>query len=105
MQIQVNTDNQTEGSASLTDEVQVIIEEKFSHFADRITRVEVHLNDENSHVRSGGDDKGCQIEVRLAGMEPISVSDHSTSHDLALRGAANKMKHMLETTLGKLATH
>jgi len=105
MQIQVNTGSQTPGSEELTRRVNDLIHHRLSRFADRITRVEVHLTDENSASKSGGNDKRCQIEVRLAGMQPISVTDHADSHELALNGAAGKMSRLIESTLGRLASH
>ena len=102
MQIQVNTGSQTKGSADRSDDVEALIEERLSRFADRITRAEVHLNDENSASKEGRNDKRCQIEVRIAGMQPISVTDHADSNDEALHGAADKMMRLLETTVGKL---
>jgi ribosome-associated translation inhibitor RaiA len=102
MQIQVNTGSQTSGSADWSSDIEAVIEDKLGRFADRITRAEVHLNDENSASKQGGNDKRCQIEVRIAGMQPISVTDHADSHDEALHGAADKMVRLLETTVGKL---
>ncbi len=102
MHIQINTDSQTEGSAGLADDAQALIADKLSRFANRITRAEVHLTDENSAVKSGSNDKRCQIEVRIAGLQPISVTDYADSHDRALRNAAGKMQRLIETTLGKL---
>ena len=102
MQIQVNTGSQTQGSADWSNDIEALVEDKLGHFADRITRVEVHLNDENSASKEGGNEKRCQIEVRVAGMQPVSVTDHADSHDEALDGAADKMVSLLETTFGKL---
>ncbi|MBK7404161.1 MAG: HPF/RaiA family ribosome-associated protein [Phycisphaerales bacterium] len=102
MQIQVNTGSQTRGSAGWSSEIKAVIEETLSRSADRITRAEVHLNDENSASKEGGNDNRCQIEVRVAGMQPISVTNHADSHDEALRGAADKMVNLLDTTFGKL---
>lgn len=102
MQIQINTGSQTQGSAHWSNDIATVIEEQLSRFADRITRAEVHLNDENSASKEGGNDKRCQIEVRIAGMQPISVSDQADSHNAALQGAADKMVSLLETTFGKL---
>jgi len=102
MHIQVNTGSQTEGSAELTRYIQVLLADKLSRFADRITRAEVHLTDENSASKSGGNDKRCQIELRMAGMQPISVTDRADSHDQAVNGALGKMQNLIETTLGKL---
>ncbi len=102
MLIQVNTDSQIPGSAELTQSVQALIQDKLGRFAGRITRVEVHLNDENSTGKSGGHDKRCMVEVRMAGMDPISTADSGASHDAALRGATNKMQSQIETIVGKL---
>lgn len=101
MLIQVNTDSQTLGTADLTRRVQAVIEDKLSRFADRITRAEVHLADDNGMDKAGGSDKRCLIEVRLAGMDPISATDRGASHDQALRGAVNKMHSQLDSIGGK----
>lgn len=102
MTIHVNTDSQTKGSADWSTEIESLIQEKFNRFAARITRVEVHLNDENSASKSGGNDKRCQVEVRIAGRQPISVTDHADSQDQALHSAVDKMINLIETTFGKL---
>jgi hypothetical protein len=105
MVIQVNTGSQTPGSASLTEYIDNLIHDEFDRFADRITRVEVHLTDVNSAAKLGGDDKRCQIEVRMSGKQPISVTDHADSHELAMNGAAGKMLRLIESTLGKHDSH
>ncbi len=102
MLIQVNTDHTTHGSADLTHAVQALIEDKLGRFEDRITRVEVHLDDENGSDKTGGHDKRCMIEVRMAGRQPISTTDHAASHDQALHGAAGKMHSQIETIVGKI---
>jgi len=102
MIIQVNTDSQTQGTADLTRSVQMLLESKLERFSSRITRAEVHLTDDNGSGKAGGIDKRCMIEVRMAGMDPIIATDRGSSHDTALRGAANKMQSQLETIVGKL---
>ncbi|MBX3360170.1 MAG: HPF/RaiA family ribosome-associated protein [Phycisphaeraceae bacterium] len=102
MLIQVNTDNQTQGTADLQRSVEAVIEDRLGRFADRITRAEVHLTDENGTGKSGGNDKRCLIEIRLAGKDPISATDYGASHDIALRGATAKMQSQLETIVGKI---
>lgn len=102
MLIQVSTDNQTPGTADLQRSVEAVIEDKLGRFADRITRAEVHLSDENGTGKSGGNDKRCLIEIRLAGKDPISATDFGASHDVALRGAISKMQSQLDTIVGKL---
>ncbi len=102
MQIQVNTDNQTEGSAELTLKVESTLESELPRFSDRITRVEVQLSDENGSQKSGDSDKRCVLEARLTGMQPIKVSADGSSVEQALDGAANKLEKTLKRTLGRL---
>ncbi|MBX3318154.1 MAG: HPF/RaiA family ribosome-associated protein [Phycisphaeraceae bacterium] len=102
MRIQVNTDSQTPGTADLERSVEFVIVEKLGRFAERITRVEVHLTDENGTGKSGGNDKRCMIEVRMAGKEPVTATDRGATHDVALRGATAKMQSQLDTIIGKL---
>lgn len=104
MLVQVNTGRHLNGSEDLNTRVQDLVERKLRRFAERITRVEVHLNDENTPQKSGSHDKRCQIEVRLAGMQPASVSHHSETHERALDGAVDKIQHLLSSTLGKQAS-
>lgn len=102
MQIQVNTDNQIDGTAAMISYCQAIVQDKLERFGDRITRVEVHLTDVNGRKKAGGNDKRCLLEVRLAGLQPISVTDHGNTQDQALRGAVGKMQSLIDSTLGKL---
>ncbi|MGE0333345.1 MAG: HPF/RaiA family ribosome-associated protein, partial [Ramlibacter sp.] len=67
-----------------------------------ITRVEVQLSDENSGAK-GAADKRCTLEARLAAHQPVAATHHAENQDLAFRGATDKLLHLLEHTLGKLA--
>ena len=102
MQITVNTDNHIHGSVELTRRVEAVLEDSLGRFAERITRVGVHLSDENSRQKSGDEDKRCVIEARLAGLQPIIVSDDGSSAAQALDGAADKLVKILDRTLGRL---
>ena len=102
MQIQVNTDNRTEGSEGLTLQVEGVVESALGRFGDRITRVEVHLSDENGSQKSGDHDKRCVMEARLAGLQPITVSEDGSSLEQAIDGAVNKLEKTLNRTLGRL---
>ena len=48
MQIQVNTDDNVEGREALARRVEAEVSQTLSHFSDQVTRVEVHLSDEDS---------------------------------------------------------
>jgi len=101
MQIQVNTDNHIKGREDVVRLVHSCLEGAVGRFADRITRVEVHLSDTNSH-KSGGDDKRCVLEARLAGLQPLAVSHQATTIELAVTEAADKLERSVESTLGRL---
>jgi paraquat-inducible protein B len=100
LQIQLNSDNHITGSASLQQRVEQVLEQELKHLADRVTRVEVHLNDVNSG-KSGDSDKRCQLEARLAGMQPISVEHFAPTLELALNGAAAQLARALGNSQGK----
>ena len=104
MKVQINTDNHTDGTGGRSAGIEAFVEERLGRYASRLTRVEVHLSDANSQVRAGGNDKECRIEVRPNGLQPMTVRDQGDTHDQAMRGAINKMKNMLDSTLGKLET-
>ncbi len=102
MQIQVNTDSNIEGDNALNRQVETTLRETLDHFSKHITRVEVHLRDENSASKSGTEDKRCLLEVRLRDHQPIAVSHHASTLDQAVDGAAKKMKRLLVSTFGRL---
>ena len=104
MKILVRTDNHIKGTEALARQVESVVEDTLSRFADRVTRAEVFLSDETSAAK-GGEDMRCLIEVRLAGMQPLSASDQSDSLIAAVNGAARKVETLLDRTLGKRNRH
>ncbi len=101
MQIQVNTDNHIHGREAIVALVETSLEGAVGRFRDRITRVEAHLSDTNSH-KTKGDDIRCVLEARLAGHQPIAVTHQAATVELALSGAADKLERSVESTLGRL---
>jgi len=102
MQIQINTDNNIEGTERLAQQVAPVVRDALERFSEQITRVEVHLSDQNSDKKFGAEDKRCLLEARLAGLQPISVSHHAATLEQAVDGAVEKLKRSLESTLGRL---
>ncbi|MEG4325825.1 HPF/RaiA family ribosome-associated protein [Microcoleus sp. herbarium5] len=102
MKVQLNTDANIEGNEALSQQVEAIINNTLDRFSQHITRVEVHLSDENSSEKFGANDKRCLIEVRLANHQPIAASDQGQILQQSISGAAEKMKKLLDTTIGKL---
>ncbi len=102
MQVQINTGHNIEGHEALGTYVSGVVEESLSRFSDRLTNVDVHLSDENSDKKGGGDDMRCMIEVRLAGSQPLAVTHQAKILDQAVDGAAEKLTHLIEHTIGRL---
>ena len=70
-------------------------------FAEQITRVEVHLSDENG-LKTGDDDVRCMIEARVEGRPPTAVTHRAGSVDEAVNGAAGKLTRLLGSTVDRL---
>ena len=104
MQILVDTDHNVEGSEQFSHHVETEVRNALHRYADQITRVEVHLSDENG-AKSGSKDKRCLMEARPAGHQPLTVSNDAATLQAAFDGAAKKMTHLLESTLGRLHHH
>lgn len=102
MQIQINTDRNIEGGETLAAQIRGVAESALSRFSDRITRVEVHLSDENSNKKGGQDDIRCMMEARLEGRKPVAVAHQAATVDQAVDGAADKLTGLLDSTLGRL---
>lgn len=100
MQIQLNTDKHIIGSPELQARVESMLRQELKHLVNDITRIEVHLNDENS-LKGGASDKRCQLEARVAGMQPVSARHHAPSVELAITGAAEQLARALRSTLEK----
>ncbi|WP_304640210.1 HPF/RaiA family ribosome-associated protein [Pseudomonas sp.] len=100
MQVQVNS-NHIQGSETLQEWVGSAVTSELSRFEELLTRVEIHVSDENAH-KGGDQDKRCQIEFRPKGHQSMSVSHKAESLRLAVDGAAVKARHALEHLTGKL---
>lgn len=104
MQFQFNSDSSVMGTENVAARIEEMMRDKLARFEDRLTRVEVHVSDENAH-KHGADDKTCTIEARPRGGRPIGVTEHASKVDDAARKAANTMAQRLERVLGKEARH
>lgn len=102
MQIQVNTDTHIDGSKGLTAHVEAVVERTLRHVRDHVTRVEVHLSDENAG-KAGAGDKRCLIEARLLHHPPVAVAHVADNLHQTIDAAADKLKAALQATLGRIA--
>jgi len=86
--------------AELTRQVESVVESALGQFGDRITRVEVHLSDENSSHKTHGDAMRCRMEARPAAREPVTAD--GATLDLVIKDAAGKLEKLLDSTFGRL---
>ncbi|MBK1720792.1 HPF/RaiA family ribosome-associated protein [Thiocystis violacea] len=100
MQIQINTDRHIEGHERLTTWASGVVEQALSRVSDRITRVVVHLSDENAD-KSGRHDQQCTMEARLEGRQPVAVTHQAASMDQAVKGATEKLTGAIESIIGR----
>ncbi|MFU8832244.1 MAG: HPF/RaiA family ribosome-associated protein [Wenzhouxiangella sp.] len=101
MLIQINTDDNINQSDALPERTEATIRNVLDRFADQVTRVEVHLSDENSDKKSGNADMRCLLEARLEGLQPVAVTETAATVAQAVDGAAHKMRRRLDSTLGR----
>lgn len=102
MLIQLNTDRNIAGDAEMARQVEAVVRDGLDRLSAHITRVSIHLSDENSDKASGPDDMRCLLEARLAGLQPISVSHQAATVEQAVDGAVGMLQRALESTLGRL---
>jgi len=100
VQVQINTDHNIQQDEVLEAWATGIVESALAHSSDHITRVEVHLSDENG-AKSGPHDKRCVMEARLEGRKPVAVTDHAATLDKAVHETAGKLARMIESTVGR----
>lgn len=101
MQIQINTDKNIDGNERLINFYTSEIQNELDRYEEKITRVEVHLGDENS-AKSGLNDKKCLIEIRIANMQPVVVTNFGDTIEKAFSGSIEKAKKVLEGNFEKL---
>jgi len=104
MKVLLNTDNYVSGNEEKNAPLIEMVSKELSRFSDQITRVEIHLSDENGY-KTGKNDKKCVIEARLEGLQPVAVTNLADSHYDAVKGASEKLKSALDSMIGKLRNY
>lgn len=105
MIVQIHTNPDIEGTQQLTSEVEAVVAGAVGRFADRVSRVQVHIGDENSSAKRGSNDKRCMMEARIDGAAPIAVTEFAPTVEQALNGAAGKLERSLDSRLGRQRDH
>jgi ribosome-associated translation inhibitor RaiA len=101
MLVQIHTDPNIQSDAALTAQVEAVVADTLQRFSDRVSRVLVHLGDENGH-KGGSNDKRCMMEARLEGRPPIAVTQQASTLNEAIDGAAEKLSRSMDKMLGRL---
>jgi len=101
MKIQLNTDKNIKNTLKFESFVSEKLNGSFKRFANKITRIEVHITDQNADKKST-DDIQCRLEARLEGLKPIVVASKNSSKEKALNDAIKKLKATLDSVMGKL---
>jgi ribosomal subunit interface protein len=99
MQILVNPGD-VKSSDAVEQHVLDEVDGALKRFADRITRVEVHLRDLNAN--KSGVAKRCTMEVRLAGLQPIAVESDADDLYQAIRATAGKLERAVRNKVERL---
>ena len=101
MQIQISSDKNISMHHKLSNLIRSDLNRILNRFKDEITRVEVHLSDENGD-KAGAQDKRCRLEVRPKRHQSLIVTNDSSDIQTSVTGAANKMQRLLVTTFGRI---
>ena len=98
-QIQIHYSG-TDRSDALDAQVRERIESDLQRFGSRVTRVEVHLTDENAD-KGGPQDKKCVMEAHPAAMQPVAVTHHGSDLFHVARESSEKLGRLLARRFDK----
>lgn len=101
MTIQFNADNNLTVREGFREKLDSMLNGELDRFDDLITRLEVHLSDENGG-KPGQEDKKCLLEARVKGKDPIAVTALAANYETAVADAAEKLKKTLDKMVDKM---
>lgn len=101
MKIQYNTDKTISGEERNEEYFSTLIAGELERFQSHITRIEVHLTDQNGK-KEGQNDIRCLLEARLEGRPPVVASEQTDTVANAVSGALDKLKASLVTITGRM---
>jgi hypothetical protein len=99
MQVEVRSNTGGTDKAEWFSSIAEDVKNGLQRYGNRLTRVEVHLSDENGP--KSGNDCRCAMEARPVGRPPLAVTHHASNFDEAVQGAIEKLDRLLASTFGK----
>jgi len=100
MKIQINTDDNIQGHERLANQVSSTVEQALQRYKGQITRVEVHLSDQNAN-KNGPHEQRCMVEARLEERQPVTATAVGATLPQAVQEAADKLARLLDTQIGR----
>lgn len=104
MTIQFNTDKTVKWDERHDGHFNALIAEGLKRYSSHISRIEVHISDENG-AKEGINDIRCLMEARLEGRQPIAITATANSEELAITDALGKLNASLKTTIGRMTEY
>ena len=101
MQIQINPGDIT-ATPPIEERIQQDVDHAMRYHREQVTRVEVHLHDENGP--KAGKDMRVVMEARLAGHQPLTVDCTAVDLYTAIKEAANKLERAVKSHLERHET-
>ena len=104
MTIQFNSAHSVNANEKLKAPIIAILSEKLNRFSGHISRLDVHLSDENGN-KEGFTDKRCLLEAHIDGAQPIITKNHANTYELAAEGAVSILKTSLNSAFERAGNH
>ena len=104
MTIQFNTDKTVKWDERHSEHFNAVLTKELKRYSSHITRIEVHLSDENGE-KEGVNDIRCLMEARLEGRKPLAITATANSEEQAISDAVRKLNTVLKKTIGRMTEH
>jgi ribosome-associated translation inhibitor RaiA len=105
MQVLLNSEPQIENHLAMATYLRERLADVMGHYGAHLARVDAHLSDANSAVKSDTDDIHCTLKASLPGFAPVVVKERAASAHQAIGNAVGKLNRAVAHAIGKHDTH
>lgn len=102
IKIIINSDSNLDIGDTAISDIERVLQNRLGRFEDKLTRVVVHLKDENGQKTGGRSDKRCMLEARPESLNAINVTHDAPSVDESVKNACKKLERVLDDTFARL---